>query len=229
MPKSAIDIRPVQNASERKEFIRLANRLYEDDPHYVAPLEFEIGARLDAAKNPSLKSSPTQLWVAYRDGAPVGRIAALVNHAHQEIYHDDAGHFGFLEGEDDPELFRLLMETASDWLRQRDMKKIVGPYNFSVNEECGMLIDGFDAPPYFMMPHGRPYYPKHMEALGYTKARDMYALHYIPRQKFIPEKRMKFVDKTLANAKVKIQKSQHARSAWRYSDDGRYFQRRVVG
>jgi len=204
MSEPALDIRPVRNAGERKTFMRLANRLYKDDPNYIAPLEFELGARLCAKKNPSLKSSPSQLWVAYRGDAPVGRIAALVNRAHQELYHDNAGHFGFLEGEDDPELFRALTETAGDWLRERGMKKIAGPYNFSVNEECGLLVDGFDAPPYFMMPHGRPCYQTQLERLGFGKAVDMYALEWRPRRDFIPEKRIAFVDKVLKKSKTSI-------------------------
>lgn len=204
MSSPAYDIRPVLTARDRKTFIRLAPPLYAGDPNYVAPLEFELAARLDPAKNPSLKDSPSRLWIAYRNGAPVGRIAALVNKAHQALYHDGAGHFGFLEGENDPELFRLLTDVASDWLRGEGMKKIAGPFNFSVNEECGLLVDGFDTPPYFMMPHGRPCYAERLEALGFQKARDMYALRYIPRRAFIPEKRMRFIERALSKPNISI-------------------------
>lgn len=204
MSASAIDIRPVETPRDRRTFVRLAGPLYADDPHYVAPLEFELMSRLDAAQNPGLKSSPHQLWTAWRNGAPVGRIAALVNNAYQDLYRDGAGHFGFIEGDNDPELFRALIETAGDWLRARGMKKIAGPFNFSVNEECGLLVDGFDAPPYFMMPHGRPYYAERLEALGFAKAMDMYAVRYIPTLQLIPEKRKRFVEKALAGPRVSI-------------------------
>ncbi len=200
----AIAIREASSPAERKVFIRLPNTLYKDDPNYVAPLEFEIAARLDAAKNPSLKGCPHKLWIAYRDGAPVGRIGAIVNKAHLARHQDGAGHFGFFECEDDPQTAKALLETAGAWLKEQGMSKIAGPFNFSVNEEVGLLIDGFDAPPYIMMPHGRRYYPQLLEALGFTKAMDMHALEWFPVREFIPAKRLRFVDKALNKPEVEI-------------------------
>ena len=204
MSSSAYDIRPADTAADRKTFIRLAAPLYADDPNYVSPLEFELSARLDKTKNPALKTSPHQLWIAYQNGEPVGRIAAIVNQAHLDTHKDETGHFGFLEARDDPALVAALLGKAADWLKNRGMKKMAGPFNFSVNEECGLLVDGFDTPPYVMMPHGRPYYPAHVEAAGFTKARDMYALEYYPVRQFIPEKRMKFIEKAINKPNVKI-------------------------
>ncbi len=201
---SAIEIRSVDTPADRKAFIRVPNALYAGDPNYVAPLEFELSARLNAAKNPGLKNSPHKLWVAYKNGVPVGRISALVNRAHIDRYNDGAGHFGFIEFQDDPSLAKALIDTASEWLRAQGMTKIGGPYNFSVNEECGLLIDGFDTPPYIMMPHGKPYYPARLEALGFTKAMDMHALEYYPVRDFIPAKRMRFVERALAKPEVSV-------------------------
>lgn len=201
---SEIEIRPATTPADRKAFIRLPNALYRDDANYVAPLEFELGARLDPAKNPGLKDSPHQLWIAYRNGAPVGRISAIINRAHLDRYHDETGHFGFLECEDDPSLVKALTDTASDWLRAQGMKKIAGPFNFSVNEECGLLVDGFNAPPYIMMPHGKPYYAARLEEQGFAKAMDMHALEYYPVRQFIPERRMRFVEKALAKPNIRI-------------------------
>ncbi|MEO1241412.1 MAG: hypothetical protein AAFX54_05840 [Pseudomonadota bacterium] len=199
-----IDIRPVATPDERKTFMRLAGTLYRNDPNFVAPLEFELAARLDPAKNPGLKDSPHQLWVAYKDGAPAGRISAIVNRAHLDRYHDETGHFGFLECEDDPVIVKALTDTASDWLRAKGMKKIAGPFNFSVNEECGLLVDGYDTPPYIMMPHGKPYYAARLEEQGFTKAIDMHALEWFPVREFIPEKRLRFVQKALDKPEVSI-------------------------
>ncbi len=204
MPSSAIEIRPVTSAADRKTFIRLASAIYADDPNYVAPLEFELSARLDAAKNPGLKDSPHELWIAYKNGAPAGRIAAIINKAHLERHHDAAGHFGFLEATDDSDIIDALLDTASKWINAQGMSKIAGPFNFSVNEECGLLIDGFDTPPYVMMPHGRPYYAGHLERLGFQKAMDMFALEYFPTRNFIPEKRMRFIERVLAKPNVSI-------------------------
>ncbi|WP_425410438.1 dATP pyrophosphohydrolase [Hyphococcus sp.] len=202
LAKPSIEIRPANSSAERRTFIRLAKDIYKDDPNFIAPLEFEIGARLNPAKNPTIKHCDHQLWIAYKDGAPAGRISAIVNKAHLDRHGDGAGHFGFFECVNDLEIARALVETASDWLKQRGMAKIAGPYNFSVNEEMGMLVDGFETPPYIMMPHGRRYYPQLLEQLGFTKAADVYAFSYTPQDGFIPEKRKRFMDKALAKSNV---------------------------
>ncbi|HXI87834.1 MAG TPA: hypothetical protein VNH64_10275, partial [Parvularculaceae bacterium] len=197
-------IKPVETAQDRKAFIGAAAPAYADDPLYVPPLELDIGSRIDPKANPGLKNAPHQLWIAYKDGAPAGRISAIVNPAHLSLYKDDAAHFGFLEATDDAAVFAALFAAAEDWARRRGMKKLAGPYSFSVNEEIGLLVDGFDRPPYVMMPHGRPYYQTRVEALGYAKARDVHALSWVNRRDFIPERRQQFVDKQIANPKVEI-------------------------
>ncbi len=199
-----IDIRPVADPAGRRAFIRAGSVPYADDPAYIAPLEFEVSQRLDAKANPGLKGAEHQLWIAYRNGAPAGRISAIVNPLHLSRHRDETGHFGFLDAIDDPAVFAALLKTAEDWLRARGMKKIAGPFSFSVNEETGMLVDGFDTPPYVLMPHGRPYYPQRIEALGYTKAMDMYALSWINQRQFIPERRQQFVERALKKDKVFI-------------------------
>ena len=201
---ASIEIKPVETAQDRKAFIGAAAPAYADDPLYVPPLELDIGSRIDPKANPGLKNAPHQLWIAYKDGAPAGRISAIVNPAHLSLYKDDAAHFGFLEATDDAAVFAALFAAAEDWARRRGMKKLAGPYSFSVNEEIGLLVDGFDRPPYVMMPHGRPYYQTRVEALGYAKARDVHALSWVNRRDFIPERRQQFVDKQIANPKVEI-------------------------
>lgn len=199
-----IDVRAIERPKDRKVFIRAGSIPYQDDPAYVTPLEFEMSQRLDPKSNPALKDAPHQLWVAYRDGRPVGRISAIINPLHLAQHKDDAAHFGFLESIDDPEVFAALFAAAEGWARERGMKKLAGPFSFSVNEETGLLIDGFDTPPFVMMPHGRPYYKARVEELGYEKAHDMHALEWENRLEFIPERRRKFVEKTLDSPKVMI-------------------------
>jgi hypothetical protein len=201
---ASISVEPVAGKEGRKAFIKAGKVAYQGDPHYVAPLEFEVGARLDPKANPALKDADVQLFIAKKNGAAAGRISAFINPLHLQTYNDRAGHFGFLDAIDDAEVFAALLKAAEDWMRARGMQKIAGPFSFSVNEECGLLIEGFDAPPYVMMPHGRPWYPRHVEAAGYAKAMDMVALRYIPRRQFIPEKRMKFIERALSSPKVKI-------------------------
>lgn len=199
-----VEIRPVTTPAERKVFIRVPNAIYADDPNYVAPLEFELASRLDADKNLILKGQKHQLWVAYKDGNPVGRISAIINNAHLDRHHDEACHFGFFECINDPDVAKALLDTAADWAREHGMKKIAGPFNFSVNEEVGLLVDGFDTAPYVMMPHGRRYYQKLVEDLGFTKAIDMYALSYVPHGDMIPPKRKRFLDRAMSKADVTI-------------------------
>lgn len=199
-----IIVEPVEGPQGRKAFIAAGKVAYRGDPHYVAPLEFEVGARLDPKANPALAGADVQLFIAKKNGEVAGRISAFINPLHLQTYQDAAGHFGFLDAIDDAEVFAALLRTAEDWMRGKGMKKIAGPFSFSVNEECGMLVEGFDTPPYVMMPHGRPWYRRHVEAAGYAKAMDMYALRYIPRRQFIPEKRMKFIERALSSPKVNI-------------------------
>lgn len=199
-----IEIVPVQTPAQRKEFIRAADAAYKDDPHYITPLDFEVGARIDTKSNPVLKSAEHQLWIARKDGVPVGRVSAIVNPLFIDRYQEQTGHFGFLDAIDDPEIFTALLSTAEDWLRAKGMTKVAGPFSFSVNEECGILINGFDTPPFVMMPHGRPWFSKYTEAAGYTKAQDMHALKYLNDKQFIPERRQQFIEKAVSNPKVEI-------------------------
>ena len=201
---STISVRTVETPKDRKAFIRAGSIPYAGDPAYVTPLEFEVGQRLDPKANPTLKDAPHQLWIAYKDGRPAGRISAMVNPLHLAQHKDDAAHFGFLEAIDDPAVFAALFAAAEDWARARGMKKLAGPFSFSVNEETGLLIDGFDTPPFVMMPHGRPYYQPRVEALGYRKAHDLHALAWDNKLEFIPERRRRFVEKTLDSPKVSI-------------------------
>ena len=205
MSETAIDIRPVApDANGRRQFIDAGRAPYAGDPNFVQPLYFDLGARLDPKKNPALVGADHALWIAYCDGVPVGRIGAIVNPLHQARFSDDTGHFGFLEAIDDPAVFRALLNEAAAWLKARGMSRMAGPFSFTINEECGLLVDGFDTPPYFMMPHGRPWYARHVEAAGLTKAMEMYALEWIPRRDFIHEKRLRFVERALSNPKVSI-------------------------
>ncbi|MGB5179811.1 MAG: N-acetyltransferase [Gammaproteobacteria bacterium] len=165
---------PVQNAKDLECFIRVPWSIYEGDPCWIPPLIIERKEHL-SAKNPYFKHAKWQAWIAYRNDEPVGRISAQVDQLRLERYDDGTGLFGFLEAGDDPAIFRLLLETACDWLRGQGMTRVQGPFNLSINDECGLLVDGFETPPYFMMGHARPYYAGRLEALGYRKAMDLLA------------------------------------------------------
>jgi hypothetical protein len=171
-----LSILPVRNPQDLERFIRVPWSIYDDDPCWIPPLLMERKQHL-SAKNPYFRHASWQAWVAFRDGKPVGRISAQVDRLRLERYQDATGLFGFIEADDDPATFRLLLDTACNWLREQGMKRVQGPFNLSINDECGLLVEGFDTPPCFMMGHARTYYAGSLEALGYHKAMDLLAYH----------------------------------------------------
>jgi hypothetical protein len=110
----------------------------------------------------------------------VGRISAQIDRLNADLGRPDLGYFGLLEGIDDPEVFAELLRAAETWLRERGMRRIVGPFNLGINQEVGLLVDGFDTPPYFMMTHARPYYAGHVRAAGYALAKELLAYEVAP-------------------------------------------------
>ena len=165
---------PVRNRKDLKRFIRVPWSIYAEDPCWIPPILFERKEHM-SEKNPYFRHAKWQAWVALRDGKAVGRISAQVDQLRLDRFQDDTGLFGFLEAIDDPGVFRVLLETDCDWLRGQGMKKLQGPFNFSINDECGLLVDGFDRPPSVMMGHARPYYAGRIDELGYEKAKDLLA------------------------------------------------------
>ena len=174
-----LSILPVRNQKDLIRFIRVPWSVYKEDRCWIPPLILERKEHL-SAKNPWFRHAKWQAWVAFRNGKPVGRISAQVDQLHLQRFQDETGFFGFLEAHDEPETFRLLLETACDWLREQGIKRIRGPFNFSINDECGLLVEGFDTPPSVMMGHARPYYDDRLETLGFSKAKDLFAYRVDP-------------------------------------------------
>ena len=173
--EAALSVEEVVGPAALGAFLKMPADLYRDDPNWVPPLLFERRMHLDPRKNPFFRQAEVAYWLVRRDGRPVGRISAQVNRAHLDRYRDATGHFGFLEAADDPEVFGLLLSTAEDWLRRRGMTRVLGPFTLSINDESGLLVAGFDRPPYLMMNHAPPYYAARLEAQGYAKAKDLIA------------------------------------------------------
>jgi hypothetical protein len=171
---SEIVIRPVLNRRGIRDFLDVPRWVYQDDPNWIAPLDFEQKQRF-APNNPFFLHARWQAWVAYRDDQPVGRISAQVDDLHQQRYQDDTGYFGLIEAGDDGDLFARLFATAEDWLRQQGMRRVRGPYNLGVNEEVGLLVEGFETPPYIMMGHGKPWYHRRVVEQAYAPVQDMFA------------------------------------------------------
>jgi len=177
---TALRITPVVSKADLKQFIRVAETIFKDDPAWVTPLMLERTMHLSPKTNPYFEHAKWQAWIAWRGERAVGRISAQIDSLHLERYNDEMGFFGMLDAEDNVETFSLLLNTAQQWLKDQGMNKIRGPFNLSINEEMGLLIDGFKTPPVFMMSHALPYYRQHIEACGYVKAKDTLAYMIAP-------------------------------------------------
>jgi hypothetical protein len=165
---------PADDRRTRKDFIELPWRIFRDDACWVPPLRLERRLAL-SPKQPLAAHAQWQTWVAYHGSEPVGRISAQVDRAHLELHRDDTGFFGFLDAIDDRAVFTALFATAEGWLRERGLRRARGPFSLSVNQESGLLVEGFETRPYVMMGHARPYYAAHVLEQGYHGAKDLLA------------------------------------------------------
>ena len=170
-----IAIQPVETRSQQQRFIRLPWRIYADDPCWIPPVIMSQQELLGFRKHPFYERSKSQSFLATRGGRDVGRITAIVNAGHIDRYKEQRGFFGFFECDEDTAASRALFQAAGDWLHAQGMTCIRGPANPSLNYECGLLIEGFDTPPFFMMTHNRPWYAQLVEDAGFGKIEDMFA------------------------------------------------------
>lgn len=170
-----VDIVEVNSATGLSEFIRLPWKVYQGNPHWVPPLKSDVAFLLSEKNNPFFQHAEAACFLARKNGETVGRIAAIVNRNHIQFHNEQAGFFGFFECLPDYAAARELLGTAAKWLKARDIAIMRGPMNPSMNDECGFLVEGFDAPPKIMMTYTPAYYLDYMEHCGLTKARDLYA------------------------------------------------------
>ncbi|MFO0944126.1 MAG: N-acetyltransferase [Pirellulales bacterium] len=177
----------------QKQFIRLAWDIYKDDPNWVPPLLMSLEEGVNFRPNAFYDVNVCESFLALRDGKPVGRICALVNYAHNERFGEKRGFFGFFECYDDQEATNALLDAAAKFLVSKGMTDIRGPANPSLNQEVGLLVNGFDTPPTFMMTYNRPYYEKLLTTWGLAKVQDLLAFdghvemiaHLDPKLEFV--------------------------------------------
>ena len=156
-----------------RDFITAPEALYQNDPNYITPLLWERQQAL-SPKNPYFSHAQWQGWVAYQNRQPVARISAQIDNLPNG--NDISGYFGMFEAPDDSALAAELLETAESWLAEQGVIHSSGPFNLSINQEVGLLVDGFDTPPFFMMPHGLPYYEDLLLENGYNAVQDLVAM-----------------------------------------------------
>jgi GNAT superfamily N-acetyltransferase len=179
----AIEVTPVRGRKDKRAFVDLPYRLHAGTP-WIPPLKLERYAYLNSKLNPFFKHGEAQLWLARKDGRVVGRVSAQIDHAYNEYHQTKWGLFGFLEFEDDPEVVDALLAVVKPWLLERGCDRIVGPMDFVINEECGILFDGFELEPTIRNPWHPPYYQQRLEQAGLMKAMDVFhwKLHISDRE-----------------------------------------------
>jgi hypothetical protein len=170
-----ITVRPVLTASDTKSFIRFLWTIYKDYPAWVPPLTMDRKKLMDKKKNPFYQHSDAEFYLAESNGTIVGRIAAIVNHNHNKEHADKVGFFGFFECINNQQVANALFGKAKSYLQSKGMTAMRGPANPSVNDEYGLLVDGFDLSPVLLMTYNPPYYVNLIENYGFTKAKDLYA------------------------------------------------------
>jgi GNAT superfamily N-acetyltransferase len=184
----AVEIQVVQSKRDLTRFVKLPFRLYKDEPNWVPPLIYERKRHLNREKNPFFEHAEAEYFLALRDGEVIGRISAHVDHRLNEFQNNDWGLFGFFECENDQEAADALFKAAEDWNRARGRDRMVGPFDFSTNHECGLLVDGYDLKPQVLEFWHHPYYQQLIENAGLAKAMDLYKyfLDVSDREKILP-------------------------------------------
>ncbi len=170
---ASVTIRPVRSKRELKRFVKVPFRLHREHPQWVAPLVFERMEFLDRDKNPYFEHAEAEFFIAERDGEPVGRITAQIDHRWDEFQGGSDAMFGFFETVDDAEVSAALLGAATEWAQARGRSRILGPMDFTTNDEIGILIEGFERRPMILEPWHPPCYRELIEAAGFGKAMDV--------------------------------------------------------
>lgn len=171
----SLEIVEVKSKKHLKDFIMMPWQIYKDDPYWVPPLIFEQKDFLNPKKGPFFEYGEASLFLAYRDNRPVGRISAHINSRHEEVFKDGKGFFGFFECENNLETSKALFLSAEKYLKSKGKIRMEGPFSFSIYDEIGVLVEGFDSIPYLMNVHNPPYYKDLFEKNGFKKVVDWYA------------------------------------------------------
>lgn len=197
-----ISIEQVRSKRDQKEFVELPFKLYRDDPNWVPPLRRDVHELIDPERHPFHEHATVELFLA-RDGQRVvGRIAAIHNDLHLKVHGDKTGFFGLFETIRDDAVATALFDSAADWLRKRGLETMRGPASFSLNEEAGLLVDGFDGPPVVMMTYNPSWYEQLVEGYGFRKSKDLLAYN-LPNP--VPSERLvRMADRLRERYKVKV-------------------------
>lgn len=206
----AVEIREINTKKELKQFIQFANDLYADCPYYCPPLFFDELNCFDPEHNPALEVCDYQLWMAYREDKPVGRIAGIINHKANEKWNFKHVRFGWFDFIDDSEVSKALLDTVVEWGKQRGMNALNGPVGFTDFDHEGLLLEGYEYPAVMASLYNYPYYVKHIDAYGLTKEVDWIEMQLNPPQG-CPERLSRIADIVKERSHVRVDKVKNSR------------------
>ncbi|MBT6035816.1 MAG: hypothetical protein HOH18_05010 [Kordiimonadaceae bacterium] len=204
MKSSIIEIKPVVSKADRKAFVKVLWKIYQGEPNWIPPLIMERMDAIDEKKNPYFQHAEVKMWIAYKEDEPVGRISAQIDELVEKYHGVKTGHYGFFDCVDDQSVANALFDTAARWLKEKGMVEMIGPFSLSINEETGMLIEGFDTPPMLMMGHARPYFEKLVTNYGLKKVKDTWAYTLDITKKVLSPVMQKLVDRAIDRGQVKF-------------------------
>jgi len=202
-PPSPVVVKPALSYWQRRKFLKFPYALYAQEPCWVPPLYLDRKKMISRDKNPWFQHGEAEFFLAFRAGRVVGRIAAINNRRYNEENEAQVGWFGFFDCEDDLEVARALLDTVEKWHIARGMRELLGPANFSSNEDWGSTIEGFEVPPVFLSPFNLPCQPVHLEALGFQKAKDL-LMWNMDITKPPPEKVVRLAEKIRAREGIRV-------------------------
>ncbi len=177
--RADLAIREVRTRRDLARFVDLPYRLYRGDPCWTPPLRRDVRRQLSPRRNPFFRHGEAACFLAELDGRPAARAAAIVNRAHNQFHGDRTGFFGFFESSEDSAAATALLRHCAGWLRERGLQAMRGPTSFTTNDECGLLVEGFQHPPTLLTPHNPPGYAALLEAAGLSKVKDLYLYQHL--------------------------------------------------
>lgn len=213
----SVIVREVTTKKELKKFVKFNIDLYKGNPYHVPGLIEEEMMTLNPKKNPAFEVCDSICFLAYRNNQVVGRIAGIINRISNETWGQKRARFGFVDFIDDQEVVDALFKAVEDWARQKGMEELQGPMGFTDLDHEGMLIDGFDQIGTMATIYNYPYYPQHMERMGYVKDQDWHEFKiFVPREG-IPEKHQRIGEIVKKKYGLKIMKFKNAKEIMPYA------------
>lgn len=206
----AVEIRKIEGKRALRKFIEFANNLYKDCPYYCPPLFFDEMNCFNAKTNPALEVCDYQLWMAYRDGQAVGRIAGIINHRANEKWGYQHVRFGWFDFIDDVEVSHALLDTVAAWGKEHGMDALNGPVGFTDFDHEGLLLEGYEDLAVMASLYNYPYYVKHIESYGLVKEADWIELQVFP-PKEVPERINRISELVKQRSHVRVVKVKNSR------------------